>query len=991
MISRSRILAIATLFLFPCAALAVDFDKMTEAEIRQLQIRLKDAGCLRGAVDGVAGESTRQATTRCPDMTPKLRIEAEMHSAFLKRIGLSADQRLAATGGDDKTVRIWRMPEGKLERILRIPIGDGNLGKIFSLDLSPDGKYVAAGGWDAAYATEKQNYIYIMDTQTGAAVRRLGPLPNVINEIEFSPDSKRLAAGIGGGNGVWAWHVENGQVQFSDRDYQGLVYGLSFDPRGQLATTSYDGHVRLYDRSGRRIAKGAVSAGQRPFGIAYSPDGNLLAVGFNDKPAVEILDARTLKQRYKVDTSGTKYDLGSVAWSADGEFLFAGGRNQTPNGIPILRWANGGRGQRTDLVGSQDTIMDLRPYGRRSLFWGAADPAFGVLDDNGQPLLTKASVIADMRVKRGEGFAISTDGKRVRFGLGVGIREPYLFDVGALTFEDSPTAPPGLIQSDANSLDVSGWRDTREPKVKGKALAMEKYEIARAVTVLPPEGAGRSLILGADWHLYRFDENANKTWDMEVPGTTWGVNATPDGRVVAVAYGDGTIRWHRTSDGKQLLTLFVHAQDKRWVIWTPSGYYAASPGGEDLIGWHLNRGWDQVPDFFAAGRFREKFYRPDVVQLILDTFDEGQAVTDANRNAQRGKSRETLFPPVIEILSPGNDSEFQSQNVTLEYRVRSPSGEAISSIEVLIDGRPVQARGRRIDPNIGELRTTVALPKRDVEVGLVARTAKLASEVARVRLKWRGRVQHDFEKPKLYALLVGVSDYDDPDLKLRYAAKDARDMAAALKIQEGRLYREVTTMVLADAEKGDILDGLDWLSQQVTAKDVALVFVAGHGITDPRQRFYFLPKGGDRKRLRRTGIPEDEIRDVVGSLPSKVLFFIDACQSGETLTGRKRRGIADITQFVNELSSAENGVVMFASSTGREVSVEDSRWENGAFTEAILSGLAGAADYTGDKAITIKELDTYIADKVKQLTGGTQHPVTRLPGTIPDFPVATLE
>ncbi len=136
MISRSRILAIATLFLFPCAALAVDFDKMTEAEIRQLQIRLKDAGCLRGAVDGVAGESTRQATTRCPDMTPKLRIEAEMHSAFLKRIGLSADQRLAATGGDDKTVRIWRMPEGKLERILRIPIGDGNLGKIFSLNNS---------------------------------------------------------------------------------------------------------------------------------------------------------------------------------------------------------------------------------------------------------------------------------------------------------------------------------------------------------------------------------------------------------------------------------------------------------------------------------------------------------------------------------------------------------------------------------------------------------------------------------------------------------------------------------------------------------------------------------------------------------------------------------------------------------------------------------------------------------------------------------------
>jgi hypothetical protein len=26
------------------------------------------------------------------------------------------------------------------------------------------------------------------------------------------------------------------------------------------------------------------------------------------------------------------------------------------------------------------------------------------------------------------------------------------------------------------------------------------------------------------------------------------------------------------------------------VAWTPGSYYAASPGGEDLIGWHVNRG-----------------------------------------------------------------------------------------------------------------------------------------------------------------------------------------------------------------------------------------------------------------------------------------------------------------------------------------------------------------------------------------------------------------
>ena len=59
---------------------------------------------------------------------------------------------------------------------------------------------------------------------------------------------------------------------------------------------------------------------------------------------------------------------------------------------------------------------------------------------------------------------------------------------------------------------------------------------------------------------------------------SWGVNLSPDGKIAVVAYGDGTIRWHRAKDGAELLALFIHKPDKRWVTWTPSGYYAASPG-----------------------------------------------------------------------------------------------------------------------------------------------------------------------------------------------------------------------------------------------------------------------------------------------------------------------------------------------------------------------------------------------------------------------------
>jgi uncharacterized caspase-like protein len=96
----------------------------------------------------------------------------------------------------------------------------------------------------------------------------------------------------------------------------------------------------------------------------------------------------------------------------------------------------------------------------------------------------------------------------------------------------------------------------------------------------------------------------------------------------------------------------------------------------------------------------------------------------------------------------------------------------------------------------------------------------------------------------------------------------------------------------------------------------------------------------------------------------------------------------DITGIVNELASAENGAVVFASSTGRQYSFEDSAWGNGAFTMAAVEGIEGKADYTGKGRITINMLDLYISERVKELTKGKQTPATAKPKTIPDFPLA---
>jgi len=204
------------------------------------------------------------------------------------------------------------------------------------------------------------------------------------------------------------------------------------------------------------------------------------------------------------------------------------------------------------------------------------------------------------------------------------------------------------------------------------------------------------------------------------------------------------------------------------------------------------------------------------------------------------------------------------------------------------------------------------------------------------------------------------------------------------------MYRGVEIKVLTDAEatKGNILDGLEWLQRQTTSKDVAVLFFAGHGLNDPSGIFYFLPADADLERLKRTGLAQTDIVSTVATIAGKVLVFMDACHSGNLMGKVKRRAAVETTAVINELASAENGAVVFSSATGRQYALENTEWGNGAFTKGLVEGLAGKADYRGTGRITVNMLDLYISERVKDLTKGEQTPTTVKPPNVPDFPVA---
>src|SRR5438128_903912 len=118
-----------------------------------------------------------------------------MHTASIRRIGVDAANHYLVTTSDDKTARVWELATGRLLRVLRPPIGEGNEGKLYAVAISPDGHTVAVGGWTKA-ETGAHN-IYLFDRESGRLVRRIAGLPSDIKHLVYSPDGRWLAATLG--------------------------------------------------------------------------------------------------------------------------------------------------------------------------------------------------------------------------------------------------------------------------------------------------------------------------------------------------------------------------------------------------------------------------------------------------------------------------------------------------------------------------------------------------------------------------------------------------------------------------------------------------------------------------------------------------------------------------------------------------------------------------------------------------------------------------
>lgn len=187
--------------------------------------------------------------------------------------------------------------------------------------------------------------------------------------------------------------------------------------------------------------------------------------------------------------------------------------------------------------------------------------------------------------------------------------------------------------------------------------------------------AGDRFVLGAEFSLTAFDASGTQLWRRPVPGIVWAVNITGDGRLVVAAYGDGTIRWHRMTDGVELLAFMPLPDRTNWVAWTPEGFYAATAAAQGVLRWHVNRGWDPA-DSVAIEDIPGSF-RPAVLPLVLQEMETPRALglaALAEHNREIMIRTNSRLPPgiTLHLLAIGISAynEDYAKNLRLQYADR---------------------------------------------------------------------------------------------------------------------------------------------------------------------------------------------------------------------------------------------------------------------------------------------------------------------------------
>ena len=750
---------------------------------------------------------------------------------------------------------------------------------------------------------------------------------DTINAISCSPDGKYILAGGGyKKDSLNLWDISAGKKIRTYKGHTDAVHAVAFSPAGKyLLSGSADKTVKCWDVASDKALWTFSGHEALILDVAFSPDGKFAASGSRDN-TVKLLDAASGREIRTL--SGHTDGVKSIVFSPDGRYLLSGSFDKT-----IILWE----------LQTGDRIQTFTGHQ-----WQIASVAFS---PDGKQVLSRSG---DRIVKI---WNIDTG------------REIRTFTADDLTSAGAKSGSQG-IRAGTFSPDTRRMLTT---KSFGGTISLWDMDSGRIIKKF----AGH---LG------------------NVPAVTFLRNE----KYFLTGGQDGAIRiWDIDADRE--IVQFVSLKDGEWIVLTPEGYYNSSLNGHKYLNIKVGN------KVYGIDQFYDVFYRPDIVAAKLNGEDIVSLISLTIDEALKNP------PPAVEFTTVPPQTD--SPKVKVCYQAKSMGG-GIGEVRLFHNGKLVQSDGYYREA----AKTTIGTPRlaslnsQSIYAGMRSVIIKTKTDASPITGKPKGDVFEDCreidaiagenevsvsafnggntvqsymktatfnsgvkpQEPHLYILSVGINQYQDSSVNLRYAVKDATELEGKIRVQSATLYKpqNIHVVLLTDvqANKADILGKIHSLSTVVHPPDSFILFVAGHGVLLQNQ-YYMLTHDFNGQINEEGMISSNEIVEISKKIKAlSQLFIFDTCHAGgvDTIIS----GLYDARMSV---LARKMGLHIYASANDKQAAMDGYKG-NGLFTYTLLDGLNNnsQADKYKDGKVSIVGLGEYSQKMTSQISRQIGHEQTPL-------------
>ncbi|KQY73550.1 hypothetical protein ASD25_27180 [Brevundimonas sp. Root1423] len=205
---------------------------------------------------------------------------------------------------------------------------------------------------------------------------------------------------------------------------------------------------------------------------------------------------------------------------------------------------------------------------------------------------------------------------------------------------------------------------------------------------------------------------------------------------------------------------------------------------------------------------------------------------------------------------------------------------------------------------------------------------------------------------RVFAVMVGVSDYGGAQSPLEFTDEDARKLAETLRA-DGSLNDASLVLTNAEATVAGVRRAFASVAAQAGPQDTFLFFFSGHGDQSDAAVSGLEPDGKSESIVLRDGqISDTEMARLFGSLRTRLsLLVIDSCFSGG---------------FARNVVDRPGVMGLFSSEEDLTSAVADKFQAGGYLSHFLRAGMGGEADGDGDRLVTAGELTTYLRRQFRE-------------------------